>query len=124
MWKKLQKEEEFQVGYKFLLYTKNVGGIKKLYPKFIAPLTIVKKGRAYRFDLPGDLRGPDHTFNISVIKQDVPGNYNRGSYKTTAAALKTFGSLHHLLNPEIKSIREGARDKTRGFATDLPRGRP
>ncbi len=89
----LEKEEEFQVGDQVMLSTKNLalkpGRIKKLSPKCVGPLTVVKKfaqGRAYRLSLPSELRGLHHNFHISLLKKCEPDNFGRGSDKTTAAA--------------------------------------
>ncbi len=96
-----------QVGDQVMLSTENLAlkpsRIKKLSPKFIGSLTVLKKfaqGRTNRLDLPRELRGLHHTFHISLLKKSELDNFGPGSDKTTAAVRKNFMSIDHLLNPE------------------------
>ncbi len=108
-----RKEEEFRVGDQVMLSRKNLalkqGRIKKLSPKFIGPLTVVKKfaqGRDYRIDLPRELRGLRHTFHISLLKNYEPDNFGRGSDKTTASRTKElYEHLTSAPTPEPKYSR-------------------
>lgn len=102
-----KKQVEFEVGDKVMLSTRNLalkpGRIKKLSPKFIGPLTIVEKfadGRAYRLDLPRELRGLHHTFHISLLKKFEPDTFNRNAEKTEEATRRNFMSIEELLNPD------------------------
>ncbi len=102
-----RKNVEFEVGYQVMLSTENIllksGPVKKLAPKFLGPLTRVKKhanGLAYQLKMPASPWCHSHTFHISLLKRYVPDVFNRQDTRKTSQATKNFMNISELLNPE------------------------
>lgn len=99
-----RQETTFEADDLVLLSTKNLalkpGRNKKLSPKYIGPLRVLKKlaeGRAYKLEMPSELGTLHDTFHISLLKHFVPDESNREIPSTEAS--RNFMSIQELLNP-------------------------
>ncbi len=98
---------EFEVGNQVMLSTENLllksGQVKKLAPKFLGPLTIVKK-TCYWSSLPVEnarsLVPFTTTFHNLSTQRYVPDVFNRQDTPKTSHATKNFMNISEILNPE------------------------
>lgn len=99
-----KQQRTFEADDLVLLSTKNLAlkpeRNKKLLPKYIGPLKVLKKlaeGRAYKLQMPRELGATHDTFHISLLKRFVRDESNRERQGTGGS--RNYMSIQELLNP-------------------------